>query len=130
MSTTGTIRRTPAARTAYIGLWTLQVLLAAGFLMAGFPKLAGDPATVAMFEEIGAGDWLRYFVGTLELAGAVGLLVPRLAAEAATGLTLLMIGATFTNVAVLGVAPWFPLAYLLPAAVIAWVRRGEFRWRS
>ena len=41
----------------------------------------------------------------LELAGAVGLLVPRLVRAAALGLAALMVGATLTNVAVLHVSP-------------------------
>ncbi len=116
---------TTRRRAGSITLWTLQVLLAAAFVMAGQMKLAGDPVVMEMFDEIGAGDWLRYLVGTAEVAGGLGLLVPRLCGLAALGLTALLVGATFTNVVVLDVAPWAPLAYLVPMAVIAWARRDR-----
>ena len=67
-------------------LWAGQILLAAVFVVAAVPKLTGRPAMVQEFGLIGAGQWLRYFVGTAELAGAIGLLTPWLAGLAAAGL--------------------------------------------
>jgi putative oxidoreductase len=85
-----------------ITLWVLQVLLAVFFLAAASaPKLLGQQAAVDMFTDIGAGQWLRYLVGILELAGAVGLLVPRLSGLAAIGLAALMVGAFITQLFVL-----------------------------
>ena len=49
-----------------------------------------------MFHQMGADDWFRYLVGTLELAGGIDLLIPRLAGLAALGLTGVMVGATYT----------------------------------
>lgn len=82
-------------------LWSAQILLAALFVFAAIPKLAGAHSAVQMFGQIGAGQWLRYLVGTAELAGAIGLLIPRLACLAAAGLAADMAGATIINVAVL-----------------------------
>ena len=65
------------------------------------PKLAGAHTAVTMFGQIGAGQWLRYLVGTAELAGAAGLLIPRLAGLAAAGLAADMAGASIINAAVL-----------------------------
>ena len=76
-------------------------MLAAVFAFAAMPKLAGAHSAVAMFGQIGAGQWLRYLVGTAELAGAVGLLIPRLAGLAAAGLAADMAGASIINIAVL-----------------------------
>jgi uncharacterized membrane protein YphA (DoxX/SURF4 family) len=56
------------------------------FVFAAAPKLVGQHTAMAMFSQIGAGQWLRYLVGTAELAGAIGLLIPRLAGLAAAGL--------------------------------------------
>ena len=39
-----------------IALWSLQILVAAAFLMAGFAKLSGQPMMVQMFEKIGIGQ--------------------------------------------------------------------------
>ena len=117
----------PAAhrRSLTVVTWIGRALLALIFLNAGLAKLFGDPVMVAMFDEIGFGPWLRLLVGSLEFAGAVGVLVPRLSALAATGLALLMIGATVTNLTVLHVAPWSPLVLVVLAALVAWAR-----WRS
>ena len=103
MSTiTATTPRTarPCSRRGIL-LWTAQILLAAFFMIAAVPKLAGAHTTVQMFGQIGAGQWLRYLVGSAELAGAVGLLIPRLAWLAAAGLAADMAGASIINVAVL-----------------------------
>jgi putative oxidoreductase len=66
--------------------------------------------------------------GVVEAAGAIGLVVPRLAGLAATGLIGLMIGAILTQVLVL-----VPAFALLPAALpvvfalVAYDRRAETR---
>ena len=76
-------------------LWAAQILLAMFFLLAAAgSKLVGDHSSVQEFGLIGAGQWFRYFVGTLELAGAIGLLTPWLAGLAAAGLAADMAGAT------------------------------------
>ena len=106
-------------------VWFGRALLALTFLGAGASKLVGEPVMVTMFADIGAGQWLRYAVGALEVAGAVGVLVPRLSTLAATGLALLMIGATATNLTVLEAAPWSPLVLLVLAALVAWAGRGR-----
>ena len=90
--------RAPGRRRALnIALWVLQVLLALMFVMAGLSKVFGDQTMVEMFATIGIGQWLRYLVGALEIAGAVGVLIPRLSGPAALGLGCLMVGATLTN---------------------------------
>ena len=122
-----TATSTPTRRRTVI-LWTLQVLLALMFIVASAaPKFAGDAYAVQIFEQIGAGQWFRYVVGALELAGGVGLLVPRLAGLAALGLVGLMIGAGYTQVVVLQ-NPVFvitPIILGVLAAVVAWGRRDS-----
>ncbi|TWD74871.1 DoxX-like protein [Kribbella amoyensis] len=126
-TTARTTARTWKVRPATVGLWVLQLALAVQFVPAGLMKLTGNPVMVEMFAEIGAGQWLRFFVGCCEVAGALGLLIPRLAGPAALGLAGLMAGATVTNVFVLGVAPVVPLVVLLVAGVVAWSRRAALR---
>jgi putative oxidoreductase len=111
-----------------IALWSLQGLLAAFFVVASAtPKLLGLYGTVEDFALLGAGDWFRVFVGAVELAGGVGLVVPRLSGLAATGLGLLMVGAAYTNAFIMdGHWPVVTPLILLPFFVlIAWGRRGE-----
>lgn len=115
-------RTVPLNRT----LWTVQILLAGFFLVgAAGPKLAGQEYAVEIFTQIGAGQWLRYFVGICELAGAVGLVIPRLTAAAASGLTALMTGAIITQVFVLDapVMALTPAVLLVVFAWVAWARR-------
>lgn len=100
--------------------WLGRAALALVFLGAGASKLVGEPAMVTMFDAIGAGQWLRYAVGALEVAGAVGVLVPRLSALAAAGLALLMVGATATNLTILGTSPALTLVLLVLALLVAW----------
>ena len=97
-------------------------MLAAIIAGGGISKLAGDPVMVDMFADIGAGQWLRYLVGALEVAGGVGLLIPALAGLASLGLATLLTGAVITDQFVLEQSPWLPLALLVVAAVIARVR--------
>jgi uncharacterized membrane protein YphA (DoxX/SURF4 family) len=117
----------PAARAANVALWVLQAVLAFQFAGGGLLKLAGSPEMVELFADIGAGQWLRYLVGALEVAGAVGLLVPRLSGLAALGLAGLMVGATATNLFVLRTSPWLPIGLLLVSALIARGRRSRTR---
>jgi uncharacterized membrane protein YphA (DoxX/SURF4 family) len=82
---------------------------------------------VQIFTEIGAGQWFRYFIGAVELAGGIGLMVPRLAGPAAVGLMALMIGAAYTQAVVLDEPAMVttPAIIFVLAAVIAWGRRDS-----
>jgi putative oxidoreductase len=110
-------------RALNITLWVLQGLLAAFFVVASAaPKLIGHESAAVGFDLIGWGDWFMYFVGVLELAGGVGLLIPRLSGLAAIGLSLLMIGAAVFNAAILDFPVATPLILLALAAFVAWGR--------
>jgi uncharacterized membrane protein YphA (DoxX/SURF4 family) len=132
MSDTRATSETPGAPTTRgrvlgIVLWALQALLALTFAMAGLAKMGGDQAMVEMFATIGVGQWFRYVVGTLELAGAAGVMIPRLSGLAALGLIGLMAGATATNVLVLGASPLLPIALLVVSALVVWGRWSQIR---
>lgn len=129
-----TVTRTEAApattdrrRAVDITLWTVQILLAAFLLIASAtPKFAGQRDAVDTFTKIGWGQWFRYLTGTCEAAGAIGLLIPRLATPAAVGLIGVMIGAVLTQLLVLDpVWALLPAAYGVLFAVIAWYRRPQ-----
>lgn len=105
-----------------IVLWVVQVLLAAYFVYSGY-LLFGDNF-VKKFDEIGFGQWLRYVTGTLEIAGAIGLLVPRLCGLAALGLVGVMAGAVTTELFLLANGDAvLPAELLVVSAVVAWFRR-------
>jgi len=123
-ATTATrVRTRPTAATVAVA--AVQAVLALQFAAGGLLKLTAAAPMVELFTDIGAGSWLRILVGALELAGAVGLLVPRLAGAAAVGLAALMVGATVTNVAVLHTSPVLPVAYLLALCLVGYARRAS-----
>ena len=114
-------------------LWAAQILLAAFFVfVAAGPKLKGSHQEVQEFGLIGAGQWLRYFVGTAELAGAIGLLTPWLAGLAAAGLAADMAGATIINGTVLhnttfGSMVWMTAALCAVFVLLAYGRRQQIK---
>lgn len=108
-----------------LGLWGLQAMLAFLFAIAGTLKLSGNPEIVDNFDRIGAGPWLRNLTGVLEIAGAIGLLIPLLSGAAAVGLAMVTAGATATHLFILGDDPWLPVGYFVLSALVAWGRRAE-----
>jgi uncharacterized membrane protein YphA (DoxX/SURF4 family) len=116
-----------SGRRLVIAVWTLQVLSAAMFLTSGIAKLAGATAMVVEFEMIGAGQWFRYLTGMLEIAGAIGLLVPRLTFYGAALLAMVMTGAVLTHLLVLGGSPGPAFVLLVLTGTIAWLRRSKMK---
>jgi uncharacterized membrane protein YphA (DoxX/SURF4 family) len=113
-------------RWADVATWALQIGLAAMYLMSAVPKFVADPAAVAGFAALGIDPTGMLLIGVLEVAGAVGLLVPRLSGLAAAGLVALMVGAVaFTVVGVGAAAALLPAVLGVLAAVVAWVRRDR-----
>lgn len=78
--------------------WIIQALVAALFMMMAVPKLMSDPETVANFTRWGMPEKIYLVIGSFEILGAIGLLIPRTSAFAAIGLILIMVGALFTHV--------------------------------
>ncbi|HVG92462.1 MAG TPA: DoxX family protein [Alphaproteobacteria bacterium] len=78
-----------------IAMWIISGLLTALFLFAGLPKLLTPGKMLA---EWPYAPWFLTFIGACETLGAIGLLIPRLAALAAAGLSVIMIGAVYTLV--------------------------------
>ena len=115
----------PRLRIRTVVVWALQLLAAGMFLMSGTLKVTGVPIMVQMFEAIGVGQWFRYATGTIELAGALLLLVPSLALLGAVLLAATMGGAVITHLFVIGGSPATALVLLAATATIAWLRRSE-----
>ena len=128
--TTSTVAVRQRRRTS-VSLWASQILLAAFFLFVAVPgKLIGDHGAVQEFAAIGAGQWFRVLVGIIELAGAIGLLVPGLAGLAAAWLAADMAGATITNATVLRNSTyadnvWMTLILLAVFLLLAYGRRQQ-----
>ncbi len=118
-------------------LWIIAGVLAAAFLAAGLMKLTQPKEKIV---ESGMG-WAQAFspgtvklIGALEIAAAIGLVLPAvlgiapvLVPLAALGLVLLMLGAIVTH-ARRGETPMVAVnvVLLVLAAVVAWGRFGPY----
>ncbi len=97
---------TPAPKALNYGLWTVQILLGATFVMAGGMKMTAPVEELAqqMPWVGGAMGGLVRFIGLAEVLGAIGLILPaatrilpRLTTYAAAGLTTVMVLASVTH---------------------------------
>ena len=86
-----------------VTLWVIQGLLAALFLFAGSIKLILP--IEAMAGPVSLPGWFLRFIGVAEVTGAIGLILPwltriqpRLTPMAASGLVIIMSGATAITV--------------------------------
>ena len=113
-------------------LWTIQILLALMFLFAGGAKfvMPVDKMTQGMPAPLANGSFL-HFIGACEVLGGLGLVLPgllrirpSLTPLAASGLVIIMIGATVISVPQ-GVAT--AVIPLLTGILAAFVAYG--RWR-
>lgn len=115
----------PPSTGARILDWILRVLLAFAFVSAGGMKLAAAPQFVALFDQIGIGQWFRLLTGTLEVAGGLLVLIPQTAVQGALLLACVMLGALFTHLALIGGNPIPALVLLALAAAVLWLRRAS-----
>ena len=104
--------------------WVVQILLAAFFVLAASGKLISRPQVIEIFRNWGFPEKFYLVIGALELLGAIGLLIPRLAGYAAAGLVLLMIGAALTHL--LNAEGWQvlrPLIFIVFLTLVVYLRR-------
>ena len=113
------------ARTGLILLELTELTLAAIFFLVGGAKLIGRPDMVRLFHDIGIGQWFRYATGTIEVTGALLLIIPFLSGAAAIGLGAVMIVASLVELLVLHRPPLAALACLSAHTLIAWRRVGR-----
>ena len=114
-----------------IGVWVVSGLLAVVFLFAGLFKLFASTADLEASAQ-GVPVILLRIAGTAEVLGAIGLILPAatrvlpfLTPLAAAGLTVVMIGATITNLIIGEYA--LMLQTIVMGALAAWVARARFR---
>lgn len=80
----------------WIGLWIVTILETLTMGLAGLSKFMPANPWPAMFVSWGYPAWFATVIGALEIAGAVGVLIPRIAHLAAAGLFIIMTGALYT----------------------------------
>jgi ubiquinone/menaquinone biosynthesis C-methylase UbiE len=106
------------------GIRVVRGLLALLFVSGGATKLIGTGGTVEGFASLG-GDVMRHVVGSAELLGGLGLLLPPTVLPAAVGLALLMVGAIASHLTVLGGSPLPAAVVLVLCLTVAWARRAD-----
>ena len=112
------------SRVKSVVLWVVQILLAAFYALAAFGKLMSRPQVIEMFRHWGFPEKFYLVIGALELFGAIGLLIPRLAGYAASGLIVLMIGAAPTHlINGEGLQVLRPLIFIVFLALVVYLRR-------
>jgi putative oxidoreductase len=111
-----------SSRGLTIVAWVLQVPTGCLFLFAGGSKLFGVAEMVNFFAQVGFGQWLRYFLGVLEVGCAVALFFPRQAFYGAVVLSMSLVGHIVIHAAVLRRPAAFLVFLLTVTLLIAYLR--------
>lgn len=98
-----------------LAAWLPRVAVALVFLSVGWEKFDAHGMWVRIFARIGFGDWFRYLTGTMQVGGALLLLVPPLVRFGAVVLASTMIGAVIANIFILNSG----LSAIVPASLLA-----------
>ena len=121
--------RSVGGRVGLVALWVITVLDAALMALAGSAKFTAAAWWSQAFVTFGYPAWFSYATGAAEVVLAVLLLIPRIAAYAAAGLIVIMLGAlvsTLLHPGRLGPVP--PLMHIVVLSVIL-LARWKVRWR-
>jgi putative oxidoreductase len=85
--------------------WIASILLAVIFLSEGAAKFPESRMWLRLFDQIGFGQWFRYFTGVVEVVGAVLLLLPVTRYVGAALLACTMCGALLVHALIMGIGP-------------------------
>ena len=77
--------------------WGLRILIALGFLLASLGKLTSNIMVVEMFENWGYPKGVHLFIGAIELALAILILISKFLKIAIGGAIVLLVGALLTH---------------------------------
>jgi putative oxidoreductase len=110
-----------------IALWAVAIPSSVFFTMMGLPKVLGQGGWAGRFATWGYPPWFVVVVGVAELAGAVMVLIPRLATLGASLLAVVMLGAAATHL-LHGETARMVVSLVLFAVLtlLAFVRQGRF----
>ncbi len=107
--------------------WMFRAAIALVFVLEGTEKFSADPHSswVRLFQQIGVGQWFRYFTGAVEVLGAALVLIPWTVTAGLALLACTMAAATLIVLFVIGrpADSIFPGIFLVGLAVFYWNRR-------
>src|SRR5258708_5844742 len=106
--------------------WLLRGGVALVFFLIGMEKLTGN-TWAKLFEEIGFGQWFRYFTGVVQMTGSALLLIPWTARLGAALIGCTMLGAMILHVFVLSTGAFaavVPAILLVVVVAAGWKGRG------
>ena len=106
--------------------WLLRTVIFVAFLFFGAGKFKSDANApwVVLFNQVGFGQWFRYFTGMLETVGAFLVLIPQTVTAGLAVLVSLMIGAVLIDLTVLRhPADAFVPFSILCAFIALWMHR-------
>ncbi len=111
------------------GDWMARFGFAVFFTLMGGDKFPSDQQSewFKLFQQIGIGQWFRYFTGVVEVVGAALLLVPRAVAAGVALLGVTMLSAALVWIFVIGrpLNSVFPGGCLLALLMFWWNRRDR-----
>ena len=115
----------PRHRIDVFTAWLPRIAVVLAFVFIGATKFNAEGEWVTIFEQIGFGQWFRYFTGAVQITGAVMLLLPwtRIAGAFLLGCT--MIGAMATDLIVMHSIGFAFVPFLLLCAVVVTAVAGR-----
>jgi putative oxidoreductase len=115
-------------RESDLGGWVLRGGVALFFVLMGAEKFPSRSSSqwVVLFEQIGFGQWFRYFTGGVGIAGALLYVAPQTYRIGAILLSCAMLGAMVVHIVVRHsvAATLYPALVLLAIVMIA-IRRAD-----
>jgi putative oxidoreductase len=93
----------------------------------GMAKLSGVPSTVALFEKLAFGQWLRYLAGGMEVLGSILLLFGPWSVIGAGLILCTMVGAVLAHLFLIGGDVFPPAAFALVSALLIYMKREDRR---
>ena len=108
-----------------IGDWIVRGGIALLFASAGADKFT--PTWVTLFQQIGFGEWFRYFTGVVEILGAVLVLIPWTVTAGLALLACTMASAALLLIFVVGhpADSVFSGALFIALTLFGWNRRKQ-----
>lgn len=104
-------------------LWIASGIVTLVLLMGGGMKLSGQEMALKSFADLGLPAWFGTFIGACEIAGAIGIWLPRLSSLAALGISIIMIGAVYYHIVFPPIPAAIPALVVLLCAVYIFLRR-------